>query len=74
MANLSEVAEETIVHAVQHVPGTHNPADIPTRDTTTPEEVMQDSVWQQGPSYLTLPRNLAEGWSIVCSISLISYI
>ena len=55
MANLSELAEETIVHPVQHVPGLLNPADIPTRDRTTAEEVKMGSIWQSGPAYLELP-------------------
>ena len=39
MGNLSEVAEDTVVDPIQHVPGKSNPADIPTRATMTPEEV-----------------------------------
>ena len=54
MTNLSEIGNDTLVHPIQHVPGPQNPADIPTRDTTTPTEVMNDSVWQCGPKYLTL--------------------
>ena len=57
MANLAELAEQTIVHPVQHVPGLLNPADIPTRDKTTAEEVKMGSIWQGGPAYLTLPRD-----------------
>ena len=55
-ANLSEISEETTVDPLQHVPGILNPADIPTRALTTPEEVMEGSIWQCGPSYLTLLR------------------
>ena len=58
MSNLSEIADETFVHPIQHVPGGQNPADIPTRDTTTPDEVREDSVWQAGPHYLKLDRNM----------------
>ena len=57
--NLSEVADETVVNPIQHVAGNLNPADIPTRDMTTPQEIMDDSVWQLGPTYLTLPK---EDW------------
>ena len=57
MTNLSEIGNETLVHPIQHVPGPQNPADIPTRDTTNPAEVMNDSVWQCGPKYLTLDRD-----------------
>ena len=53
MENLSELTEETIVNPVQHVPGQLNPADIPTRDATTPDEVSDNSVWQQ--HYIFLP-------------------
>ena len=57
---LQELAEVTCVHPVQHVPGPLNPADIPTRDITLPEEVMEDSIWQRGPAYLSIPR---EQWA-----------
>ena len=55
-SNLSEIAEETDVEPLQHVPGPLNPADLPTRASTLPEEVSDDSVWANGPAYLTLPR------------------
>ena len=55
--NLLEVAELTMVNPVMHVPGPLNPADIPTRPTTTPDEVKHGSTWQSGPAYLTLPRD-----------------
>ena len=45
-----------MVHPVQHVPGLLNPADIPTRAKTTPDEVRMGSIWQSGPAYLSLPR------------------
>ena len=51
-SNLSEKAEEIVVHPVMHVPGTLNPA----RATAQPEDVMQGSMWQDGPDYLLLPR------------------
>ena len=57
MGNLSEISEETLVNPVQHVPGPLNPADIPTRACTTPDEVKEGSLWQIGPAYLTLPRD-----------------
>ena len=55
-ANLACLAEEVEVLPVQHVPGLLNPADIATRDTATPRDVAEDSVWQTGPHYLSLPR------------------
>ena len=56
MTNLAEVAEEILVDPVLHVPGPLNPADIPTRGNTTPDEVREGSTWQNGPEYLRLPR------------------
>ena len=52
-----ELSDETVVEPVQHVPGPLNPADIPTRACTTPDEVRESSIWQSGPSYLTLSRD-----------------
>ena len=57
VSNLSDIAEETEILPVQHVPGVLNPADIPTRASTTPDEVREGSIWQSGPSYLTLPHD-----------------
>ena len=56
-ANLSEVAESSSINPILHVPGVLNPADIPTRPTTIPEEVKEGSVWQCGPAYLALPKD-----------------
>ena len=56
MENLSEVAEETEVDPLQHVPGLLNPADIPTRSMASPDDVKHGSTWQSGPEYLKLPR------------------
>ena len=55
-SNLSEMPDEVLVHPVQHVPGDLNPADIPTRAGSAPDDVREGSVWQGGPSYLALPR------------------
>ena len=38
------------------MPGLLNPADISSRDSTLPDEVGENSIWQGGPSYLSLPR------------------
>ena len=54
---MTEISEHTTVHPVQHVPGVMNPADIPTRPFTTPEEVLEGSVWQNGPHYLALSKD-----------------
>ena len=56
MTNLAEVSEEILVDPILHVPGLLNPADIPTRGNTTPDEVREGSTWQNGPDYLRLPR------------------
>ena len=58
MGNLAELAEDIEIDPVQHVPGTQNPADIPTRATTTPYEVREGGVWQDGPAFLRLSRDL----------------
>ena len=54
--NLSDLAEHTTVDPIMHIPGILNPADIPTRATSRPEDVKQTSVWQSGPNFLSLPR------------------
>ena len=56
LANIAELADEIMVNPVQHVPGPLNPADIPTRNTTKPDEVMEGSIWQNGPAYLALSK------------------
>ena len=53
---LSELSKHSIIDPVQHVPGLLNPADIPTRDSTLPDEVGENSIWQGGPSFLSLPN------------------
>ena len=58
MGNLAELAEDIEIDPVQHVPGTQNPPDIPTRATTTPYEVREGGVWQDGPAFLRLSRDL----------------
>ena len=57
VANMTELAEHSVVHPVQHVPGPLNPADIPTRDKTSVDEVKEGSIWQSGPAYLALPKD-----------------
>ena len=55
--NLADLAESTTVEPVMHVPGSLNPADIPTRANSKPEDVCQASIWQSGPNFLSLPRS-----------------
>ena len=54
--NLSDLSENTVVNPIQHVPGPMNPADITTRATSTVDDVLEESVWQSGPVYLSRPR------------------
>ena len=56
-SNLSEMPDDILIHPVQHVPGDLNPADIPTRAGSVPEDVREGSLWQGGPAYLALPRS-----------------
>ena len=58
MSNLEELSEYTVIQEIQHVPGGLNPADIPTRARTNPDEVRSGSIWQSGPSYLAEPKEL----------------
>ena len=37
MSNIEEVSEYTRIEQIQHVPGSLNPADLPTRARTTPD-------------------------------------
>ena len=59
--NLSELAENSIIHPMFHVPGLLNPADIPTKANSTGKDVQADSMWKCGPEYLLLPR---EEWPL----------
>merc|ERR1711867_56918 len=42
---------------LQHIAGTLNPADLPTRTSCTAEDVEKDTPWQNGPSFLKLQRD-----------------
>ena len=55
-SNLAEIAEESDVEPIHHMPGPLNPADIPTRDSTLPEDVSEGSVWM---TYLPDPAEVA---------------
>ena len=43
VTNLSQLPEEILVDPIQHVPGPMNPADIPTRSNTLPDDVRPGS-------------------------------
>ena len=55
--NLEDLAAEVQVDPVQHVPGNLNPADIPTRATSTVSDLHPDSIWMRGPDFLQLDRD-----------------
>ena len=61
--NIRQLAElSEIVEPVQHIAGELNPADLGTRGHATIADVSEDSVWQNGPKFLTeLDR---EDWPI----------
>ena len=42
---------------LQHIAGNLNPADLPTRTNCTAKDVEKDTPWQNGPSFLKLPRD-----------------
>ena len=42
---------------LQKVPGVENPADICTRELTTPADLMPGTMWQRGPLFLSGPRS-----------------
>ena len=46
-----------IMGPLQKVPGPDNPADMCTREYSTPEDLMPGSVWQAGPLFLRGPRS-----------------
>ena len=45
------------VEDLQYTPGEENPADLSTRGEATYSDVINNSRWQQGPSWLKLPRD-----------------
>ena len=55
-------------NAWRHVPGTHNPADLATREMS-PTALVDNSLWWEGPEFLHLPENQ---WPEVPPISAIS--
>ena len=42
---------------LQHIAGNLNPADLPTRTNCNAKDVEKDTPWQNGPSFLKLPRD-----------------
>ena len=55
--NLEDLAAEVPVEPILHVPGTLNPADIPTRSSSTVADLQPDSTWMSGPGFLYSERD-----------------
>ena len=53
---VSEIQQITTASQWQHVRGTVNPADLPTRGLTA-DKLAHEKLWWRGPSFLTDPRN-----------------
>ena len=47
---------EIVIEELQHIVGLLNPADLPTRTNCTAKEVNVNISWQNGPTFLQLPR------------------
>ena len=52
---------ETEFEDLQHIAGTLNPADLPTRSNCSAQDVGMDSAWQNGPAFLQCSR---EQWPV----------
>ena len=46
---------------LQHIAGTLNPADLPTRTNCSAQDVGMETTWQNGPAFLQYPR---EQWPV----------
>ena len=56
--NVSEMRKICAVEEVYHVPGKLNVADLGTRSGVKVDQLGSDTVWQKGPSFLSLRREL----------------
>ena len=54
--NLKEVSETVEVGDVLHLAGPLNPADLPTRETCSADDLNPDSEWMSGPAFLYKSR------------------
>ena len=54
---VAEIQRKTDIKEWHHIPSKENIADILTRGTD-PSQIGTDSVWQNGPSWLILDRDL----------------
>ena len=52
LTNLEEVAALVPLKEVFHVPGDLNPADVSTRGNAIIEDLLEESMWMSGPSFL----------------------
>ena len=58
MRELEEVKEQTIIDKFYHIPGPQNIADMATRTGVMLHELAEGSLWQLGPKFLRMPREL----------------
>ena len=59
--NVSEMRKICEVEEVYHVPGKLNVADLGTRSGVRVDQLGSDTVWQKGPSFLSLRR---QSWPV----------
>ena len=57
LENLDSIRKICPVEPLQWIPTEHNISDILTRGTATPEDIGPNSLWQNGPEFLCLPRD-----------------
>ena len=53
-----DLCEHTEVEPIQHVPGPHNSADLPTRETATISDLQPGSTRMDGPNFLHLEKEM----------------
>ena len=58
MRELEEVKEQTLIDKFYHIPGPQNIADMATRTGVMLHELAEGSLWQLGPKFLRMPREL----------------
>ena len=54
---VAEIISLSNISQWYHVRSSHNIADLATRKGATVDDISEDSVWQNGPSWLKLSRN-----------------
>ena len=53
--NLEDLRKDTVVEDVLHVPGHLNPADLPTHEAASCNDLLESSEWISGPAFLYQP-------------------